>query len=92
MVDQYVGAYNDEEYRKKHKKYILQKRQCGCGTITAICNMSHHKKTKKHMNWELENETPTQQIQKIKDLLHEFDERIEEMREMLLTTHKRQKK
>jgi len=51
----FKSYYDNPEYRKKHKEYILTKVQCGCGTITARCNMSHHRKTKKHQKWEQEN-------------------------------------
>lgn len=47
--------YDQPEYRERHKEYILTKVECGCGTITARCNMSHHRKTKKHQNWINEN-------------------------------------
>ena len=47
--------YNQPEYKKKHKEYILTKVQCECGTITARCNMSHHRKTKKHQKWQENN-------------------------------------
>lgn len=45
---EYVGAYADPNNRKKHKKYIMQKRKCICGSEILYCNMSHHKQTQKH--------------------------------------------
>ncbi len=43
--------YQNKEFRERHKKYILEKVQCSCGTITARCNMSHHRLTKHHKLW-----------------------------------------
>ncbi len=43
--------YDDPEYREKHLKYMKKKVQCKCGTITARCNMHHHKKTAKHQKF-----------------------------------------
>ncbi len=44
------------EQKQKHKEYILTKVMCPCGTETARCNLSHHRKTKKHIKWEKSND------------------------------------
>ena len=46
---------NQEEKRLKHYKYMQERVQCPCGTETARCNMSTHRKSKKHQLWEEEN-------------------------------------
>ena len=43
--------YNNPIYKAKHKEYIMEKVKCECGTFTARCNMSHHKKTSKHVEF-----------------------------------------
>jgi len=48
----FAERYQDEDFRRKHKEYILEKVQCGCGTVTARCNMTKHRQTRKHQKWE----------------------------------------
>lgn len=44
--------YQDPEFKERHKQNIMQKVRCECGTITSKCILSHHRKTKKHRDWE----------------------------------------
>lgn len=39
------------EKNREHNAYMITKVQCPCGTITARCNMTVHRKTKKHQKW-----------------------------------------
>ena len=39
----------NEEFRKKHKKYMLEKTKCKCGLMVTRNYMSRHKKTTKHL-------------------------------------------
>lgn len=41
---------NDEEFREKHKKYMLEKTQCDCGLMITRNYMTRHKRTIKHAN------------------------------------------
>jgi len=39
--------YKDENFKEKHKKYILEKVECVlCGFITARCNLTRHRKSR----------------------------------------------
>src|SRR5687768_8084300 len=41
--------YQDPEYRKKHREYILQKVECDlCHVMVMRANMGHHRATMKH--------------------------------------------
>ncbi len=76
-------AYANTEFKEKHKKYILTKVQCGCGTVTARCNMSHHKASKKHQQWAEENDTPREQIKRIYKMFEELDDIVKEFQDRL---------
>lgn len=44
----FTDYYNDPDYKKKHKEYLMQKVQCECGCTYIRSNASHHKGTQKH--------------------------------------------
>lgn len=81
------STYDDPEFKKKHKEYILTKVECPCGTTTARCNMSHHRKTKKHLKWInsndklideiiLDSEHITKSIKKLKKKLKSYKNNV----------------
>lgn len=39
---------NDEMFKAKHQKYVLEKLKCDCGCMVTRSNMSNHIKTNKH--------------------------------------------
>ena len=49
---------DDPEYRKKYyqqnkeliKAHVYQRTQCECGSFIMLCNMSKHKKTRRHFS------------------------------------------
>jgi hypothetical protein len=40
---------NDEMFKAKHQKYVLEKLKCDCGCMVTRSNMSNHLKTNKHI-------------------------------------------
>ena len=40
--------YQDPTYRERHLSYVKQRVPCSCGASVMRCNMTNHKKTKKH--------------------------------------------
>ena len=54
--------YADPEYRKKHIDKYKQKVECSCGSMVTLYNMSHHKKSKKHLKL---NETDEERIKRM---------------------------
>ena len=42
---------SQKQYRAQNKEKINEKINCGCGSIVMKCNLSNHKKTKKHLNY-----------------------------------------
>jgi hypothetical protein len=42
--------YADPEYKKKHMDKYKQKVKCTCGSMVSMYNLSHHKRTLKHLN------------------------------------------
>lgn len=66
----YKDYYQDEEFRKRQKKYLAEKIICECGTSCCRSYIAAHRKTKAH-NKKLEN------IDKVK-LLEESKTKIEE--------------
>jgi len=45
----------NQEKKEQHKQYMLEKIKCPCGTVTARCNMTTHRKTNKHQHWVEQN-------------------------------------
>ena len=43
--------YQDPEFRRKHKEYIMTKLPCKCGANIARCNATHHKKSVRHTKY-----------------------------------------
>jgi len=40
----------DQEFRDRHRKYVLEKVKCTCGCMVARSNLSSHQKRKKHLD------------------------------------------
>ncbi len=77
--------YQNKEFRERHKKYILEKVQCLCGTITARCNMSHHKLTKHHKLWHEKwlKEKIKQKEELKKKIQAEYNDKIKKIEEKI---------
>lgn len=44
--------YSDPAYREKHLRHLKQKVLCEeCNVMISRCNLTHHKETKKHINF-----------------------------------------
>jgi hypothetical protein len=57
--------YEDPEYKKRHLAYISEKVKCPvCNISIARCNMSKHKRTKKHMKHEQQEKTKDGDVDK----------------------------
>ena len=41
--------YQDPAYRERHLSYIKKYVPCSCGASVMRCNMTNHKKTKRHI-------------------------------------------
>lgn len=63
---------NDPEFRKKHLKYIQQKKTCECGAVINR-NNSLHKKTEKHKKL-MKLQKNNNETSKIKDLENELQQ------------------
>lgn len=48
MTKTFKDYYADEEFKKKHQKYMLETIECECGCKVMRSNISKHKKTPKH--------------------------------------------
>ena len=59
---------SDIKPKFNHKEYMMEKVSCKCGSVTARCNMSHHRKTKKHVNLMAEKNEIIELKEKIKIL------------------------
>ncbi len=75
MTKIFKEYYQDPKFKEKHKKYILEKIECLCGTKTARCNLSHHKKTKKHQIWCNNNEIQINDLNKLNEELKQILEK-----------------
>ena len=48
--EQQIKEYQ-KQYREQNQEQLNEKINCGCGSIVGKCNLSSHKKTKKHQKW-----------------------------------------
>lgn len=69
--------YQDPEFRKRHKAYILTKVECPCGATTARCNMTRHKKSSKHQLWESKQVSVTK-LTKLENKIKELEKLLKE--------------
>jgi len=72
--------------KEYHKKYMMEKVPCACGTVTARNNMSHHRKTKKHQEW-LSVEREKKEIFDAEELKQEIEvlkKQIKKIKKLLL--------
>lgn len=68
---------SDPEYYERHKKYMNGKTVCECGSIVVRCNMSHHKKSKKHIKYINDKVDYSEEIKKINDKIDKIIEIFE---------------
>ena len=52
-MKKFTDYYADEAFRARHSSYMMEKVPCpdGCGTMTARCNMTKHRRTSKHIKF-----------------------------------------
>jgi len=65
---------NEENQKNKQRQYMLEKVKCPCGTITARCNMTSHRKTNKHQRWVEQNggSLSDEEYKKMKDIIENY--------------------
>jgi hypothetical protein len=72
--------YQDPEFRENHKKYIMTKVRCPCGTWTARANMSHHRHTLKHNKWLEEHYEEDSQVVQLQKEVAKLKRKIKKLR------------
>ena len=78
-MDNNLENNNWEEKRRKHYEYMSEKVSCECGTITARNNMSHHRKSKKHLKFVEENKNSENKIKEMNEKINLILERLEKL-------------
>jgi TolA-binding protein len=83
--------HGDEEFKKKHISYMLEKVQCPCGAWVSRNNKSRHL----HTNLHHKRITNTQEITMIKEEIKKLNKKINELetkRNVMLNKLKKKEK
>lgn len=51
-IETQLKAQSEAKYKTEHKEYMMQRITCDCGMESIRSNLSHHKKSKVHQNYE----------------------------------------
>jgi len=77
-VKTFKEYYNDPEFKRKHKEYIMGKVNCDCGKQGVLrCNLSKHRNTQKHINKMIEigkEKAKKDRDEELESLIKKFEE------------------
>ena len=72
FIDYWNGS---EEYRNRHREYILERVKCPCGCYVQRVNKSKHMKTKKHMKF-MESQPKEEEVNELEGIDPEIIEKV----------------
>ena len=72
--------YSKPEYKENHNKYMCEKVECACGITTARANMSHHRKSSRHIKRMIDNDL-NKTIKELNETIDILERETEELQE-----------